>query len=40
MPDVTDDALRLLAADAEDPVERAIEGSLRPRSLGEYIGQR
>ena len=40
MPDVTDDALRLLAADADDPVEVAIEGSLRPRSLDEYIGQR
>jgi Holliday junction DNA helicase RuvB len=40
MPDVTDDALRLLAADSVDPVELAIEGSLRPRSLDEYIGQR
>jgi Holliday junction DNA helicase RuvB len=37
---VTDDALRLLAADAADPVEAAVEGSLRPRSLDEYIGQR
>jgi Holliday junction DNA helicase RuvB len=37
---VTDDALRLLAADAEDPAEIAVEGSLRPRSLDEYIGQR
>ena len=37
---MTDDALRLLAADAEDPAEVAIEGSLRPRSLDEYIGQR
>ena len=40
MPAVTDDALRLLAADAVDPVEAAVEGSLRPRSLDEYIGQR
>ena len=40
MRDVTEDGLHLLAADAEDPVELAIEGSLRPRSLGEYIGQR
>jgi len=37
---VTDYALRLLAADAADPVEAAVEGSLRPRSLDEYIGQR
>ncbi len=35
-----DDGLRLLAADAEDPVEIAVGGSLRPRSLDEYIGQR
>jgi Holliday junction DNA helicase RuvB len=37
---MTDDALNLLAADAVDPAEIAIEGSLRPRSLDEYIGQR
>ena len=37
---MTDDALNLLAADAGDPAEVAIEGSLRPRSLDEYIGQR
>jgi holliday junction DNA helicase RuvB len=36
---MTDDALSLLAADAADPGEVAVEGSLRPRSLGEYIGQ-
>ncbi|MCI0583721.1 MAG: Holliday junction branch migration DNA helicase RuvB [Chloroflexi bacterium] len=30
----------MLAADADDPAEVAIEGSLRPRSLDEYIGQR
>jgi len=40
MAGVTDDALNLLAADAGDPAEMAIEGSLRPRSLDEYIGQR
>ena len=40
MFDVTEDGLHLLAADAEDPEEVAIEGSLRPRSLDEYIGQR
>ncbi|MBI2764122.1 MAG: Holliday junction branch migration DNA helicase RuvB [Chloroflexi bacterium] len=32
--------MNLLAAEADDPVEVAIEGSLRPRSLAEYIGQR
>ncbi|HSO28737.1 MAG TPA: Holliday junction branch migration DNA helicase RuvB [Candidatus Sulfomarinibacteraceae bacterium] len=37
---MTDDALSLLAADAVDPAEAAVEGSLRPRSLDEYIGQR
>ena len=40
MRDVTDDPLNLLAADAMDPAEVAVEGSLRPRSLDEYIGQR
>ncbi len=37
---MTDDALSLLAAGAADPGELATEGSLRPRTLGEYIGQR
>ena len=37
---MTDDALSLLAAGALDPGELAVEGSLRPRSLDEYIGQR
>jgi Holliday junction DNA helicase RuvB len=36
---MTDDALSLLAAGAADPGEIAVEGSLRPRTLGEYIGQ-
>ena len=37
---MTDDALSLLAAGAVDPGELAVEGSLRPRTLDEYIGQR
>lgn len=37
---MTDDALSLLAAGADDPDELAAEGSLRPRTLREYIGQR
>ncbi|MER3418016.1 MAG: Holliday junction branch migration DNA helicase RuvB [Chloroflexota bacterium] len=37
---VTDDTLRVLAADPRDDVERLTEATLRPRSLDEYIGQR
>ena len=37
---MTDDALGLLATGAADVGELAVEGSLRPRSLDEYIGQR
>jgi Holliday junction DNA helicase RuvB len=37
---MTDDALRLLAARTEDPSELAVEGTLRPRTLDEYVGQR
>jgi Holliday junction DNA helicase RuvB len=37
---MTDDPLSLLAAVAGDPGEIAVEGSLRPRTLDEYIGQR
>ena len=40
---MTDDALNLIAAgaaDVADPGEQAVEGSLRPRTLDEYIGQR
>ena len=37
---MTDDPLSLLAAGAGDPGELAVEGSLRPRTLDEYIGQR
>ena len=36
---MTDDPLSLLSAGASDPGEEAVEGSLRPRTLGEYIGQ-
>jgi len=37
---MTDDPLSLLAADANDPGEIAAEGSLRPRTMDEYIGQK
>src|SRR5512142_2191449 len=37
---MTDDALSLLAAGASEPGDLAVEGSLRPRSLDEYVGQR
>src|SRR6188768_3776480 len=37
---MTDDPLSLLAAGASDLGELALEGSLRPRTLDEYIGQR
>jgi Holliday junction DNA helicase RuvB len=37
---VTDDALRDLAPDLRDDVERLTEATLRPRSLDDYIGQR
>ncbi len=37
---MTDDPLSLLAAGAGDPEDLAVEGSLRPRTLDEYIGQR
>ena len=40
IPTMTDDAERILAADLLDDADRAIEGTLRPRSLGEYVGQR
>jgi holliday junction DNA helicase RuvB len=36
---MTDDVLSLLATGAADSGEVAVEGSLRPRSLDEYIGQ-
>jgi Holliday junction DNA helicase RuvB len=37
---MTDDPMSLLAAGAGDPEDLAVEGSLRPRTLDEYIGQR
>jgi len=37
---MTDDPMSLLAAIATDPADLAVEGSLRPRTLDEYIGQR
>ena len=36
---MVDDVSRLLSGDLEDESDVAVEGSLRPRSLGEYIGQ-
>jgi holliday junction DNA helicase RuvB len=36
---VLDDTLRPLSPDPDAPSEEAIEGSLRPRRLDEYIGQ-
>jgi holliday junction DNA helicase RuvB len=35
-----DDISRILAPDAVDELEVAVDRSLRPRTLGEYIGQR
>jgi len=37
---MTDDLSRVLAADLVDDVDLVIEGTLRPRTLDEYIGQR
>jgi holliday junction DNA helicase RuvB len=37
---MSDDPMSLLAATANDPADIAVEGSLRPRTLDEYIGQR
>src|SRR5215204_2030180 len=36
---MVDDVSRILSGDIEDEVDLVIEGSLRPRSLAEYIGQ-
>jgi holliday junction DNA helicase RuvB len=35
--DVT--SMRILSADLEEPEDPVVEGSLRPKTLGEYIGQ-
>ena len=37
---MADDLSRILSADLEDDGDRVIEGTLRPRTLDEYIGQR
>ena len=34
-----DEVAQILAADALDEADRAVETTLRPRSLGEYVGQ-
>jgi Holliday junction DNA helicase RuvB len=36
---MVDDVSRILSADLEDEADLVVEGSLRPRTLGEYIGQ-
>jgi len=36
---MVDDVSRVLSGDIEDEADFVIDGSLRPRSLGEYIGQ-
>ena len=36
---MVDDASRILSGDIDDEADLVIEGSLRPRSLAEYIGQ-
>jgi holliday junction DNA helicase RuvB len=40
LPAMTDDVSRVLAASLIDEADVAVEGSLRPHSLAEYIGQR
>ena len=37
---MADDLSRILAADLEDDADLVVEGTLRPRTLDEYIGQR
>ena len=37
---MSDEVSRVLTADLVDEADRIIEGTLRPRSLEEYIGQR
>lgn len=36
---MVDDVSRILSADLEDEPDQVVEGSLRPRTLAEYIGQ-
>ena len=37
---MADDLSRILSADLEDEADLVVEGTLRPRTLDEYIGQR
>src|SRR5215208_6361771 len=39
LPSMVDDVSRILSADLEDEADLVVEGSLRPRTLAEYIGQ-
>jgi Holliday junction DNA helicase RuvB len=39
-PTMADDITHILSAEIEDDADRVIEGTLRPRTLDEYIGQR
>ena len=36
---MVDDVSRILSADLMDEVDPVVEGTLRPKTLGEYIGQ-
>jgi holliday junction DNA helicase RuvB len=36
---MVDDVSGILSADLEDEADLVVEGSLRPRTLAEYIGQ-
>src|SRR5258705_13160963 len=38
-PAMVDDVSRILSADLVDEADLVVEGSLRPKSLAEYIGQ-
>src|SRR6478752_7484453 len=40
LPGMADDLSRILSADLEDDGDLVVEGTLRPRTLDEYIGQR
>jgi len=37
---MADDLSRILSAEPEDEADLVVEGTLRPRTLDEYIGQR
>ena len=36
---MADDVSRILSGDLEDEADLVVEGSLRPRTIAEYIGQ-